>query len=54
MNQLLDVVGDDEEHELTGMLELLGQLVEDFEHPITRCPMPSLAKCYASSWTSMS
>lgn len=32
MKQLLDVVGDDEEHELTGMLELLGQLVEDFEH----------------------
>jgi len=32
MNQLLDVVGDDEEHELTGMLELLGPLVEDFEH----------------------
>lgn len=32
MNQLLDVVGDDEEHELAGMIELLGQLVEDFEH----------------------
>lgn len=42
MKQLLDVVGDDEEHELTGMLELLGQLVEDFEHshyslPDARC-----------------
>ena len=32
MNQLLDVVGDDEEHELADMLELLGQLVEDFEN----------------------
>ena len=32
MNQLLDVVGNDEEHELADMLELLGQLVEDFEH----------------------
>ncbi len=31
MNQLLDVVGDDEEHELADMLELLGQLVEDYE-----------------------
>ena len=32
MNQLLDVVGDDEEHELADMLELLGQLVQDFEN----------------------
>jgi len=31
MNQLLDVVGDDEEHELADMLELLGQLVKDYE-----------------------
>lgn len=31
MNQLLDVVGDDEEHELADMLELLGQLIEDYE-----------------------
>lgn len=31
MNQLLDVVGDDEEHALADMLELLGQLVEDYE-----------------------
>lgn len=31
MNQLLDVVGDHEEHELADMLELLGQLVEDYE-----------------------
>jgi len=30
MNQLLDVVGDDEEHALADMLELLGQLVEDY------------------------
>lgn len=31
MNQLLDVVGDDEQHELADMLELLGQLIEDYE-----------------------
>ena len=31
MNQLLDVVGDDEEHELADMLELMGQLIEDYE-----------------------
>ena len=31
MNQLLDEVGVDEEHELADMLELLGQLVEDYE-----------------------
>ena len=31
MNQLLDVVGDEEEHELADMLELLGQLIEDYE-----------------------
>jgi HTH-type transcriptional regulator/antitoxin HigA len=31
MNQLLDVVGDDKEHELADMLELLGQLIEDYE-----------------------
>lgn len=32
MNQLLDVVGDNEEHDLADMLELLGQLVEDYEY----------------------
>ena len=31
MNQLLDLVGDDEDHELVDMLELLGQLIEDYE-----------------------
>ena len=31
MSQLLDVVGDEEEHELADMLELLGQLIEDYE-----------------------
>jgi HTH-type transcriptional regulator / antitoxin HigA len=31
MNQLLKVVGDDEEHELADMLELLGQLIKDYE-----------------------
>jgi HTH-type transcriptional regulator/antitoxin HigA len=28
---LLDVVGDDEEHELADLLDLVGQLVEDYE-----------------------
>lgn len=32
MNSLLDVVGDDEQHELAGLLDLVGQLVEDFEN----------------------
>jgi HTH-type transcriptional regulator / antitoxin HigA len=31
MNSLLDVVGDDEEHELSDLLDLVGQLVEDYE-----------------------
>jgi HTH-type transcriptional regulator / antitoxin HigA len=32
MNSLLDVVGDDEEHELADLLDLVGQLVEDYEN----------------------
>lgn len=31
MNAVLDIVGDNEKHELSGLLELLGRLVEDFE-----------------------
>ena len=31
MNGVLDIVGDNEKHELAGLLELLGQLVEDYE-----------------------
>ena len=31
MNSLLDVVGDDEEHELADLLDLVGGLVEDYE-----------------------
>jgi HTH-type transcriptional regulator / antitoxin HigA len=31
MNSLLDVVGDDEEHELADLLDLVGQLVHDYE-----------------------
>lgn len=31
MNSLLDVVGDDEEHALADMLDLVGQLVQDYE-----------------------
>ena len=32
MNSLLDVVGDDEAHELADLLDLVGQLVEDYEN----------------------
>ena len=32
MNGLLDVVGDDEDHELTGLLDVLGQFVEEYEN----------------------
>jgi HTH-type transcriptional regulator / antitoxin HigA len=32
MNNLLDVVGDDERHELAGLLELVGQLVDDYDN----------------------
>ena len=31
MNSLLDVVGDDEDHELAGLLELLGDVVSKYE-----------------------
>lgn len=31
MDSLLEVVGDDEEHELADLLDLVGQLVEDYE-----------------------
>ena len=31
MNSLLDVVGDDEDHELSGLLELLGDVVSNYE-----------------------
>lgn len=31
MNSLLDVVGDNEEHELADLLDLVAQLVEDYE-----------------------
>ncbi|MBD2772249.1 helix-turn-helix domain-containing protein [Iningainema tapete] len=32
MNNLLDVVGDDEDHELIEFLDLISQLVEDYEN----------------------
>lgn len=41
MNNLLDVVGDDESHELAGLLDLVGQLVQDYDdarHPIPEAP----------------
>ena len=31
MNDLLDIIGDDENHALSDLLELTGQLIEDFE-----------------------
>lgn len=31
MNDLLDVVGDNEEHQLAGLLELVGDLVSNYE-----------------------
>jgi HTH-type transcriptional regulator / antitoxin HigA len=31
MNGLLDVVGDDERHELAGLLDVVGQFVEEYE-----------------------
>lgn len=37
MNGLLDVVGDDESHELAGLLDLVGQRVQDYDdasHPV--------------------
>jgi len=41
MNSLLDTVGDDEEHELADCLDLVGQLVEDYEG--TRYALPDAA-----------
>lgn len=32
MNGLLDVVGDDEDHELAGLLDVVGQFVEEYEN----------------------
>ncbi len=32
MNGLLDVVGDDEDHELAGLLDVVGQVVQDYEN----------------------
>ena len=32
VNSLLDVVGDNEDHELADLLDLVGQLVEDYEN----------------------
>lgn len=37
LNELIEIVGDDEEHELVDLLDLVGQLVADYEdrqHPI--------------------
>ncbi|AIY39346.1 hypothetical protein LT85_0186 [Collimonas arenae] len=41
MNGLLDVVGDNEEHELADFLDLVGQLVSDYEN--TRYLIPGAA-----------
>lgn len=32
MNSLLDVIGDDEDHALSGLLELVGDIVSKYEH----------------------
>lgn len=32
MNGLIDVVGDDEDHELASLLDVVGQFVEDYEN----------------------
>lgn len=32
MNGLLDVVGDDEDHELAGLLDVVGQFIEEYEN----------------------
>ncbi len=31
MNNLLDIIGDDERHALSGLLDLVGELVEDYD-----------------------
>lgn len=41
MNGLLDVVGDDEEHDLVNLLDWVGRLVEDYEN--TRHAVPDAA-----------
>ena len=41
MNGLLDVVGDNEDHELADFLDLVGQLVEDYEN--SRYAIPEAA-----------
>lgn len=38
MNGLLDVVGDNEDHELAGFLDLVSQLVEDYENAHQAAP----------------
>ena len=41
MNGLIDVVGDDEDHELAGLLDVVGQFVEAYEddhHPLAEAP----------------
>jgi HTH-type transcriptional regulator/antitoxin HigA len=43
MNGLLDVVGDREDHPLAGFLDLVGQLVEDYEKD--RVTIPEAAPC---------
>ncbi len=38
MNSLIDAVGDDEGHELAGLLDVVGQFVEDYENQHTEIP----------------
>lgn len=52
MNGLLDVVGDDEDHELAGLLDVVGQFVEEYETRITPCLTLPRTTCCGSCWTS--
>ena len=38
MNGLLDVVGDDEDHELAGLLDVVGRFVEEYENAHVAVP----------------
>jgi len=41
MNSLIDVVGDNERHELANLLDFVGNLVRDYETRRERLPAPS-------------
>ncbi len=41
MNSLLDATGDDEDHPLSGLLDLVGDIVSKYEKSITPSSQPS-------------